>query len=231
MYEVNDNLKLFRQAFVEAMHENTQMILAEYSEKPVFSKKHKRAMNRILSGQGKRTIKTSNRISVKTRLVAALVAAFLLLGGLTVYAHRDAVVEFIEQIYDAFTRVFFHEEQENEAGLPDTIEEERIPTYVPEGFVLQNYQSSLSNVFLVWEKDEQFIIFKQNVIGSSYNIDNEYSDFITMTIGDSTVYVKQNDNLNTYIWNDGTYSYALDCSATLIFEDVSHMIQSVSKVK
>ncbi len=51
MYEVNEDLKLFRQAFLEAIHENIQMIMAEYPEKTVYSKKHKRVMKQILSGQ------------------------------------------------------------------------------------------------------------------------------------------------------------------------------------
>jgi len=232
MYEVNDNLKLFRQAFVEAMHENTQMILAEYPEKPVFSKKHKRAMKRILSSQGKRTIKTSSRVSVKTRLIAALVAAaLLLLGGLTVYANRQAVVEFVEQIYETFTRVFFHEEQEDGKDSPNNIEEERIPAYVPEGFELQQHQSSLSSVYVVWQKGEEYIIFNQSTIGNVYNFDNDHSDFTIMTIGDFTVYTKQDKYSNTFIWNDGIYAYSLSCPATLKSEDVGQIIQSVSKIK
>lgn len=232
MYEVNDDLKLFRQAFVEAMKENTRMILAEYPEKPVYSKKHKRAMKRILSKQGKPTIKKSGRISPKKRLIAALVVAILLLlGGLTVYAKREAVVEFMEQIHEIFTRVFYHKEQENGADFPDTIEEERIPTYVPNGFVLQDYQSSLSNVYVVWKNEDESITFNQDIIGTVYNLDNEHSGFTTMSIGDYIVYAKQNESLNTYIWNDGIYSYSLDCPATMVLEDVSYMIQSVSKIK
>lgn len=232
MYEVNDNLKLFRQALVEAMHENTQMVLAEYPEKPVFSKKHRRAMKRILFSHGKRTIKTSSRVSVRTRLIAALVAVvLLLLGGLTVYANREAVVEFMEQIYETFTRIFFHEEQEDGEGSLDSIEEERIPTYVPDGFVMQNHQSALSGVYVVWQKEEEYIIFNQSTIGNIYNFDNEHGDFTTIMIGDSTVYAKQDEYLNTYIWNDGIYTYSLSCTATLKFEDVGHMIQSVSNIK
>lgn len=232
MYEVNDDLKLFRQAFIEAMKENTRLILAEYPEKPVYSKKHKRAMKQILAGQGKQVIRTSSRSSVRTRLIAALVAAvLLLLGGFTIYAKREAVIEIMEQIYEKFTRIFYHEEQEDGTNFPDIIEEERIPTYVPNGFVLQDYQLSLSGVYVVWQKEEESITFSQGTMETVYDLDNEYSDFTTIAIGNSTVYAKQNEYLNTYIWNDGVYSYSLKCPVTLEFEDVSHMIQSVSKIE
>lgn len=230
MNEINDDLKLFRQAFVEAMHENTQMILAGYPEKTVFSQRHKRAMKRILSGQRKTPIKTSGRISPRKRLIAAFVAAvLLLLGGLTVYAKREAVIEFIERIYEKFTRVSYHEEPEDEADFPETIEEERIPASVPEGFVLQDYQSSLFKVNVVWQKEEEYIIFRQSTMGTVYNFDNEYSDSTTILIGNNTVYIVQNEYSNFYIWNDGRYSYSLDCPATLTLEDISQMIQSVTK--
>lgn len=231
MCETNDDLKLFRQAFVEAMHENTMMILAEYPEKPIFSKKHMRAMKRILSGQKKTPIKRSGRVSPRKRLIAALIAAALLLGGLTVYAKRKAVIELIEQIYEKYTRIIYHKDQDDGADLTDGIEEERIPAYVPEGFVLRDYQSSLSDVYVEWQNEDEFIIFSQNTIGTVYDLDNEHSDIFTIVIGSYTVYEHQNEYINTYIWNDGEYSYLLRCPSTLMFDDVSNMILSVSAIK
>ena len=232
MDQANEDFKLFRQALIEAMDEKSRMILEKYPETPVYSKRYIRAMNRILSGQRKPSAKTSGRISPKKRLIAALVVAvLLLLGGLTVYAKREAVVEFFEQIHEKFTRAFYRKEQENGTDFPDTIEEERIPTYVPEGFVLQDYQSSLFTVYVVWQNEDESITFNQDIIGAVYNLDNEHSSFTTICIGDYIVYAKQNESMNTYIWNDGIYSYSLDCPASLVFEDVSHMILSVSKIK
>lgn len=232
MYEANDDLKLFQQAFIEAMKDNTRMVLAEYPEKPLYSKKHRRAMKQIMFGQRKPPIKTPGRIFQRKHMIAAFIAAVLiLLSGLTIYANREAVVEFMKQIYETFTRVSFREDQEDEADFPDTIEEERIPAYVPDGFVMQDHQSVLLGVYVVWQKEEEYIIFNQSTIGNVYDLDNERSDFTIMTIGDFTVYTNQNEYSNTYIWNDEIYSYSLSCPTTLEVEDVGHIIQSVSKIK
>ncbi len=228
MKEINNSMKLFRQAFIEAMNENTMNILAEYPEKPVYSKKHLRAMKHIISGREKPPIKTSGRAFPRKRLIAILIAAAILLGGLTVYANRDAVVKLVEKIYDTFTRITYNKDQDNESDLPNGIEEERIPTYVPDGFILQDYKSSLTTVYAVWQNENESITFCQYIINAAYDFDNERSDFITMMIGDYTVQAILNESLNTYIWNDGEYAYSIDCTVTMELEEVAHMIQSVS---
>lgn len=231
MYEANDDLKLFRQAFVEAMHENTQMVLAEYPEKPVFSKRHKRVMKRILSGQRKPPIKTSGRILPRKRLIATFVAAgLLLLGGLTVYAKREAVIEFIEQIYEKFTKVSDPEEPEKGKKPSDSLEEAQLPAYVPDGFEMRDYQTSLFGLYIMWQNGEETIIFSLNIKGTVDDFDNELRDAAQMTIGSATVYVLQDEDSNTYIWNDEIYSYSLRCPAALGPEDVRQMIQSLPKI-
>lgn len=221
-----ENLKLFRQALIEATNEKTQKILDNYPGKVFFSKQHKRAMRQILNKGGKTVAVDHRRAWGRKQIIAALVAAILLMfGGLTVYAYRNEIVNFAVKVFDSFTKVQY---SDSETDMPDTIEEVRVPTYVPEGYELKVYDTGLTRIQLKWENsEEKFIHFEQSIIESIYNFDNENSSFDELTIGDYRIYTVRYDQINIYLWHDGKYMYTINCSDNLLFEEISQMILSV----
>lgn len=223
---------LFKKALMEAVSNKFENELGQCYEDASFSKRHEKAMRRILSTSGKPSFGNIKKAQSKKRLIAALVAALILLiGGLTVYAKRDAVIRFVEQIFEKFSRVSYQEEQDDETAIPDTIEKEFIPAYIPEGFELQEYDSSLNSVQIKWQSSNgQFIWFEQSIIGEVYDYDNDHSSFEKRTAGDYNIYVVHYESIIIYLWSDGKYSYSINCSPELPFETISQMILSV-KVK
>lgn len=233
MNKYAENLHLFQKALIEATNEKTQMIMKNYTEDISFSKQHKKTMKRILAFSPKSLSVGHNKFLNKKRFIALLVAIIVLtIGGLTVYAKRDAVIHFFEQVYEKFIQVLYQGDQDNEKNIPDTIEKEYVPSYVPKGYELQEYVYDLSSVQVKWQSsDEAFICFEQSTIGTIYGFDNEHGNFEELTVGEYTVYSVHYGARNKYLWNDGKYSYSIECSVELSLEEISQMILSVTEKK
>lgn len=230
MSEYAENLKLFQRVLIEASDEKAQRILAEYPEEIVFSKHHEKIMHKILTSSRKYPTVGHGRMSRKKRMMILLVAILvLLLSGLTVYASRDALVRFVEQIHEKYISVFY--QKEHGADVPDTIEKEYTLSYVPEGYELKKYEAYSSSVQSEWRNpSNEYILFVQNVIGGSiYNFDNEHGNFEEWMVEEYHVFTARYATSNVYLWNDGQYSYFLDCSEQWSFEEISQMILSVKE--
>lgn len=231
MSGASENFKLLQRAFVEVMNEKAQAALLEYPENPVYSNKHLHAMKRILFGKDK-YLHAVSEIRFKKRFIAVLIAAaVLLVGGITVYAKRDVVTAFLNRSMKSFTRIFYQTNQDEETSVPETIEEERIPVYLPDGFVLQEYESSMAHIRIAWKKEEQSIVFEQGTIADIHYLDNEHGEKTILTVDNRTVYVQKTVDEASYLWTDDEYTYLLSCTDTLTFDEVSKMIQSMPKGK
>ena len=234
MKEENESLKLFQKALADVLNEKADRVLEQDPEKPVYSKRHQRAMKKILSGKQAPLNKILKEKRIKRRVIAILVAAALLLaGGLTVYAKQDAIVRFVTKIFDGYTTGSYREEPGNEAAVPDVIEQEYMPTYVPEGYELTEHSSDDAVNRIEWQNnDEEILIFSQSVIGTKYNLDNEHSTFETKDIGKYSVLIVTHEVAGRfYIWTDEKYSYSIHCSEYFLQEEISRMILSVSEKK
>ena len=231
----SDNAMLFKQALMDAAIKKYNDELSQCDMDDTVSARYKRVIRQIIKKvQKSETVSIGHRQrwSNKKRVVAVLAAIILLLGGLTVYAKRDAIVSFVEQIFEKFTKVSYQEEPNNETNISDSIEQAYIPAYIPDGFELQDTDRSLTTYQMQWiNLDGAKIVFDQGVIGATYYFDNEHSSFETMTVGEYDVYSTHSVWMHTYLWSDESYSYSISIYNTDIpFEEIEKMILSLSEL-
>lgn len=76
--------------------------------------------------------------------------------------------------------------------------------------------------------DEQQILIRKGIGSDDISGDyNTYSETSQITVSDSSVTLKGNDGkIMVAIWNDGSYSYAIDASG-LISEDMTALIEQI----
>ena len=233
MYNTNDWM-LFKQALTEGTVRKYNKELSRCDTDDTVSERYRKAMKRIIKNAGKQSTAARGKGTVKKRVIAVLIAAALLLaGGLTVYAKRDAIVRFVTQIFDGYTKGSYREEPGNEDAAPEVIEQEYMPSYVPKGYELANHIFDDTLNRIEWlNADEEYLIFSQNLIGANYAMDNEHSTFEIKDIGEYSVHILKHENAGSiYLWTDEKYSYSIRCTDNLPQDEISRMILSVSEKK
>lgn len=212
-------LAYLKQALLEVQIQELEEILALYPDDIPVSRKHKRAMRRILRDR---------RRAARNRIIAIVVAAALtLLVGCSVYANRRRIADFIEELFDTHSKVLTFDDSNGK----EQIEEEYTLTFVPEGYVLESNTANPLFCIEYWVKDSQKIIFEQQLL-STYNFyDTEHSeDYQLITMGTIEFYFRVSVGNYQYLWTDGNYFYILQFDENFSQEVVKQIIDGI-KIK
>ena len=229
-----DNLNgqdLFRQALIEARLRKSRQIIDAYTEEVRFSKEHLRKMQIILRYSQHKSWLGHPKLGRKRMLAVLIAAIMMLVGSIAVYANRDAIIRFMEQICEKYNRVSYQSDDAN-ADVPQWIEEEYTLTYVPEGYELSEYESNPSNVWIRWQNSNGRSIYFTQLLIDQYLVqyDNEYSSAQQIYINGIIVYYTIHSNAPSFfMWTDGKYGYELSCSTNIPLDEVIQMIEGVAK--
>ena len=163
---------------------------------------------------------------------AACVAAAVLIAftcSMTVSAVRTPVVNFLTNAYDQFTEILFDDADIEKA--PSTIETVYTLGYVPEGYVEKECKISKISTHMVWtNKENEKIVFKQNVLDSYITTDNEYADCEIILIDEAQIFYMTEDSVGYYYWNSNEYVFYLAVPANVTNETAINLIQTL-KIK
>ncbi len=141
------------------------------------------------------------------RIVAAVVA-FFIIGGVTVYAFREPVAEFLTKVYDKFVEIFFNPDDISEA--PKEIETVYTLGYVPEGYELVWRSVDKLSVLSIWKNEQGEVIkLEQRHIKLNTKLDNEEVVFEIIYSNRYRVAVKEIDEKKTFVWNTDEYAFVL----------------------
>jgi len=147
------------------------------------------------------------------RAVLALVTAILLLITMvfSVSALREPVVRFIVEVYEKFSQVFIH--QEEEAQFPATLEVYYTPGWLPEGYQEDTDKTVDAIIFFMQrfiEDTGNEIIFEQIVIETNVlRIDTEGVQIKQVAVNGNVGLYYSNKGIQTLTWNDGQYGLTL----------------------
>ena len=209
-------LAYLKQALLEVQIQELEEILALYPDDIPVSRKHKRAMRRILRDR---------RRTARNRIIAIVVAAALtLLVGCSVYANRRRIADFIEELFDDHSKVLTFDD----SNAKEQIEEVYTLTFVPEGYVLES--STANPLFSIesWVKDSEKIIFEQHILSMHYFYDTEHGeDFQLITMGAIEFYYRETFGTSYYLWTDGNYLYSIQFSEDFSEETVMQIIDGI----
>ena len=212
-------LAYLKQALLEVQIQELEEILALYPDDIPVSRKHKRAMRRILRDR---------RRAARNRIIAIVVAAALtLLVGCSVYANRRRIADFIEELFDDHSKVLIFDDSNGK----EQIEEVYTLTFVPEGYVLDS--STENSLFCIqkWTNGSQKITFEQQLLSTHYFYDTEHSeDYQLITIDTIEFYFRVSVGNYQYLWSDNNYFYILEFNETFSQEVVKQIIDGI-KIK
>lgn len=197
--------KLFIKAFTEAERLDNASLLSEDEIQWDFSEKFEKSMDKLIKKNYR--IQLSTRRTVTKSLLAAIIAIVVAFVGLmSVSATREPIIEFVKKVFPQFNEITLSEKSPLSV---DTIEMEYTLTYLPEGFNLDTYQKDDYSVFSVWKNDAgEEIAFSQNILDTSYNIDNEH-DYQELTINDYEAYLNEYESNLLLVWTNGVYWFKL----------------------
>jgi hypothetical protein len=155
---INFTDDMLREAVVRADIRELEALSADYEIEHEFSKRFERRMKKLV-----RRSKTGNQaggaVFLRRRAVALAAAIVILLAtAMSVSAVRAAVFEFITEVYEKFTHIFFNESRSSSDSAGEFIV--RRPSFIPEGFELVN-EKTTGPVLLVYEKGSDYISYSQ----------------------------------------------------------------------
>ena len=162
------------------------------------------------------------------RRAVALIAAIIILfaSAMSVPAVRASVIEFITEVYEKFTHIFFDESQSPwDASDEFTIYE---PAYIPEGFELVNKITG-GLVLMEYEKENDFISCSQQRLENvSMHINTEGVELEELEFKGFSAKYYSNRGVQNLLWHDDEYMYMV--SSTLDRNTVFKIADSVEPV-
>ena len=214
--------ELFRQALIEAMANKYDKELEKCPEEIECSENHTQKMSAIVHAHAI----SERRKALKRKLIAAFVAAALLvLTACTVYANREEIKKTFVRIFDSYLQLSY---EESGAEKDQPISEQYTLGYVPDGYKLDYKQEHLFESKSHWKNSSgDFISLHQSRWdGTICSIDFESGESLSYVVNGKEIYYRHND-VHTYIWNDGTYSFVLTSSIAFSESDLQQIIEGL----
>ena len=192
----------------------------------VFSHDFEKKMQKLIRKSNKSN--TAKGWVAWRRRAVALIAAIIILfaSAMSVPAVRASVIEFITEVYEKFTHIFFDESQSPWDASDEFIIYEQ--AYIPEGFELVN---KITNglVLLEYEKEDEFVSYSQQRLKNvSMHINTEGVELEELVFKGFSAKYYSNRGVQNLLWHDGEYMYMV--SSTLDRATVFKIADSVEPV-
>lgn len=215
------NEELFKQALIDGVNMRIDRELANCEEDVVFSRRHMRAMRRIIKGK-------EPRKPISKKMVVILVAAAVLLLASCAIIYRDQIRDFITDVKEYFVEIRFSQGNNQSKYIEEVYE----LTYVPEGYVLESCEETMTIVRYIYVNPEgDMIKFIQKTLDISFftvDIEHDYDKFID--VSGYEIYYRHTNGTYYYIWNDGKYALHI-YSTEYLTEEILRFILSEIKTK
>lgn len=162
----------------------------------------------------------------------AVVILFIIVAfssAMTVPAVREPVIEFIVETYEKFSKFYVDEDtlQYSEYDIPDTIEQEYAPSYIPDGYIRTDYYAGTKSVNIIWNNKKNEIRFYQRIISLQAIINTEDAEIKQKELNGHSVYTYTQNNTTTYLWEDYGYTFVLRVPDAMTLDEIDAIMQSV----
>lgn len=189
----------------------------------IFSAQFEHHMEKLIH-QSKKKLSGGKSKTLNKRFIALLVAVTIIIStAMSVSAIRQRVIEFVTEVYQKYTQVFFSESPSSQ--LDNELFTAYMPTYIPKGFELVN-QDTNGTVLVDYEKGNDFISYEQARINEvSMQINTEGVKLEELRFNNLPAKYYSNQGVQNLIWYDSHYMYMV--SSTLDRETVMKIAESV----
>jgi len=215
--------EMLREAVVRADIRELEAMPADHEIEHEFSKRFERRMGKLI--RRSKTGSPVGAIAFLRRHMVAFVAAIIILfaSAMSVSAVRAAVFEFITEVYEKFTHIFFNESRSSSDSAGEFIV--RRPSFIPEGFELVS-EKTAGPVLLVYEKGSDYISYsQQRVEDVSMDINTEGAELEELEFKGLPAKYYSNQGVQNLLWYDDEYLYMV--SSTLDRDTVFRIAGSV----
>lgn len=189
----------------------------------IFSAKFERSMKKLI--QKSKTKESVHLTRIWNKRFIAII--MIISTAMSVSAIRQKVIEFVTEVYQKYTQVFFSESQSSQ--VESKIFTAYTPSYIPKGFELVN-QDTKETVLLDYEKGNDFISYEQGWLGEiSMQINTEGVDLEELKFNNLPAKYYSNKGVQNLIWYDSHYMYMV--SSTLDRGTVFKIAESIKTNK
>ncbi|ABZ85427.1 hypothetical protein HM1_2918 [Heliomicrobium modesticaldum Ice1] len=220
---INFTDDMLREAVIKADICELEALPADHEIEHEFSKRFERRMRKLVR-RSKTGSAAGGVVFLRRRAVALAAAIVILLAtAMSVSAVRAAVFEFITEVYEKFTHIFFNESQSSNDAAGKFIV--RRPSFIPEGFELIN-EKTAGPVLLVYEKGSDYISYSQQRLEDvSMDINTEGAELEELEFKGLPAKYYSNRGVQNLLWYDDKYMYMV--SSTLDRDIVFKIAESV----
>jgi len=214
---------MLREAVIKADMCELEALPAEHEIEHEFSKRFEQRMRKLIR-RSKAGSRAGRVVFLRRRAVALAAAiAILLATAMSVSAVRAAVFEFITEMYEKFTHMFFEESQSSNDAADEFIV--RRPSFIPEGFELVD-EKTAGPVLLVYEKGANYISYSQQRLEDvSVDINTEGAELEELEFEGLPAKYYSSRGVQNLLWYDDEYLYMV--SSTLDRDVVFRVAESI----
>lgn len=219
----NENKELFKRALIDARLRKAEQITESDREEVTLSVDHQQKMRFILGSTDRKQKSTAKRLTI-----ALLATAMTAVAAIAIFVNRENIAHFAQENIIALFRDETPD-KDNEGAHTERPQafEVHMLSYVPEGFEVVSSSSSATSASTHWQKDstQSYIIFKQGLIGDpDFAYDETEGQYEEVTLGNVKIVCIYSDASCSFIWSYKGYSYKIECSNDLPFDEISKMI-------
>lgn len=200
----------FCRALLDATLVDYEDVLADQSVdfSPAFTRKTKRLLHKNYADK-----QIARKFPVKRIvLIAAILSLFVISVVAEPVTYEEDWIVLVDENGNSINRIKLSIPYENSSKAPDKLEQLYIPTYLPEGFMLESKNINETRIRYQWkDANNDYIIFSQSVLQGEHLI-----PLITSDYAYEVITINNNDILRIvsydviYVWTDGMYLYRFD---------------------
>lgn len=212
----------WKRAFEEAANREFADIPDGKDIEYAFSEKFERRMDALIRKQKSSYWKYVNTAG-KRVAVACVLVMVLFTTACGHPAVREAVVDFVIEVYETFSRYTF------EGSTTDEITVEYHLGMVPEGFEpVEELIDSVAVYYKYQNVNGDTIEFTQGITeGTTKDFDVEYTTSSELTVGEKSVTVFEQGTAKVAIWIKDGYVFDISCVGDIDWETIQRMIEGV----
>ena len=209
----------------KAENEILNLIPDEHEIEHKFSWKFKRKMKIIIKEQA-RTPKTKVLIMQIKKIAAIFIITISIVfsGIMSVEAYRIRFFNMIKEVWSELTSIVFW--SNNSTNVYDF--EPVSPLYIPNGYeIVEQWQNEYENVIIYSDKDNNEIVYTQQLIAESeYIFDSENTEIKVMNMNNIQVNILTKNNITQVYW---TYEKSIFFISGKYENQIIRMVESFIK--
>ena len=212
MLNSKDNIAILKLAFDEYSKQYGETLPSDDELAHLtFSEKFEQKMRRIIKAEKNRYYYLVNTLAKRIAcFVLAIILSFTTVT-FSVDALREPFVEFVVEVYEKFTSLFFSKDTTNQSSEKNFVFEPIEPTYIPEGYKLESREQTAFSLLCVYiNKNGEKLYYRQKIGDSiEININTEKVDYQNIDINKIQAIYYYNKNVPTITFNTKGQTYSI----------------------